>query len=380
MSPQAATLDAGAERVATLFEHLPELIDANSDLVRRGRFLTTDFAIVIGTVPLLVRVEAGRLRRRLVEYYASEGIADPVRIQLPRGTYAVDYHFACAAEQAQPQPAPVREETAAVSQPWRYAALVLAALFVAAVGVIAWQQSALREAEKALAAIDEPQRTEWPRIVVVPFENLSAEPELDAFAASITEEIMLRLDRLDLFVVASQASWYGPSADAELDATAEAGGYVLTGSLRGTGEHARIAARLIEAETGAQLWTSAYDEPLTLEHLPALQARIAHDVVAIAAPYGPIFEAELNRARRPAHAPKLSDCNATYHEYRRRVTPTGYTETLDCLRAVSATRGAIRMGRVCAATTIQSAASAGSRPGIRSNALVGADMSVLTSG
>ena len=61
MSPQAATLDAGAERVATLFEHLPELIDANSDLVRRGRFLTTDFAIVIGTIPLLARVEAGRV-------------------------------------------------------------------------------------------------------------------------------------------------------------------------------------------------------------------------------------------------------------------------------------------------------------------------------
>jgi len=41
---------------------------------------------------------------------------------------------------------------------------------------------------------------EWPRIVVVPFENLSADPGLDAFAASMTEEIMLRLDRLDLFL------------------------------------------------------------------------------------------------------------------------------------------------------------------------------------
>ena len=283
----------------------------------------------------LVRVEAGRLRRRLVEYYASEGIADQVRIELPRGTYAVEYHFACAAEQAQPRPAPPSEEAVQGSQPWRYAALTLAALFVAAVGVIAWQQSALREAETALAAVEEPQRTEWPRIVVVPFENLSADAALDAFADSMTEEIMLRLDRLDLFVVASQASWYGPDEDSELDTTA-AGGYVLTGSVRGTGDHARIAARLIEAETGAQLWTSAYDEPLTLDGLPAVQERIAHDVVAIAAPYGPIFEAELARARRSAHAPKLSDCNATYHEYRRRVTPAGYAETLACLRAVSA--------------------------------------------
>ena len=61
MGAQVATLDASAERVVLLFERLPELIDADSDLVRRGRFLTTDFAIAVGTVPLLVRVEAGRV-------------------------------------------------------------------------------------------------------------------------------------------------------------------------------------------------------------------------------------------------------------------------------------------------------------------------------
>ena len=281
----------------------------------------------------LVRVEAGRLRRRLVEYYAGEGSADPVRIALPRGTYAADYQFACAAEESLPPPP--SDESARSAHPWRFAAFTLGALLVCAVGIIAWQQSALREAGRALAAAEQPQRTEWPRILVVPFENLSADATLDAFAASMTEEIMLRLDRLDLFVVASQASWYGPSEEPSLDA-ARAGGYVLTGSVRGTGTNARITARLIEAETGGQLWTSAYDAPLTREQLPELQERIAHDVVAIAAPYGPIFEAELARVRRSADPPKLSDCNATYHEYRRRVTPAGYNETLACLRAVSA--------------------------------------------
>src|SRR6188508_3559539 len=54
----------------------------------------------------LVRVEAGRLRRRLVEYYASEGIADPVKITLPRGTYATEYEYARVAEQAAPVPTP----------------------------------------------------------------------------------------------------------------------------------------------------------------------------------------------------------------------------------------------------------------------------------
>lgn len=55
------TVDATSERVIALFERLPALVDANADLVRRGRFLTTDFAAVIGATPLLVRVEAGRV-------------------------------------------------------------------------------------------------------------------------------------------------------------------------------------------------------------------------------------------------------------------------------------------------------------------------------
>ena len=93
----------------------------------------------------LVRVEAGRLRRRLVEYYASEGAGDRIRIELPRGSYAVEYRFAAEDEQA----AAITEPLAAAAPrlpppssgfPWRSAALGLAALLVAAVGVIAWQQ------------------------------------------------------------------------------------------------------------------------------------------------------------------------------------------------------------------------------------------------
>ena len=131
---------------------------------------------------------------------------------------------------------------------------------------------------------------------------------------------MLRLDALDVFVIASQASWYGPRSSDErsLDAAA-AGGYVLTGSVRGSGEQARITVRLIEAETGAQLWTAAYDEPFALDEVRALEERVARDVVAIAAPYGPIFDAELAHARRSIadaeaarlfrHVPRVSAAN-----------------------------------------------------------------------
>jgi hypothetical protein len=56
-----AAADPATERTLALFERLPALVDANADLVRRGRFVTTDFALVVGATPLLVRVEDGHV-------------------------------------------------------------------------------------------------------------------------------------------------------------------------------------------------------------------------------------------------------------------------------------------------------------------------------
>lgn len=55
------SIDAATERVVALFQRLPELVDRDADLNKRGRFLTTDFALVVGATPLLVRVERGRV-------------------------------------------------------------------------------------------------------------------------------------------------------------------------------------------------------------------------------------------------------------------------------------------------------------------------------
>ena len=56
-----ATTDSATERVAALFERLPDLVERDADLIKRGRFLTTDCALVIGATPLLVRIESGRV-------------------------------------------------------------------------------------------------------------------------------------------------------------------------------------------------------------------------------------------------------------------------------------------------------------------------------
>ena len=56
-----ASADDTTERAVGLFMRLPQLVDGDADLIRRGRFLTTDFALVVGTTPLMVRVDAGRV-------------------------------------------------------------------------------------------------------------------------------------------------------------------------------------------------------------------------------------------------------------------------------------------------------------------------------
>ena len=101
-----------------------------------------------------------------------------------------------------------------------------------------------------------------PKILVLPFENLSGDPQIDYIADGVTEEIMVRLSDFHLFVIASQTSWsYRDAGRAPAAIGAELGArYVLTGTVRNTSDRVRISARLVHAASGAQLWTAAYDE------------------------------------------------------------------------------------------------------------------------
>ncbi len=59
---QAVAIDAESTRIIAMFEALPELVKADTDLVRRGRFLTTEFEIGVGRVPLHVSIVEGQVR------------------------------------------------------------------------------------------------------------------------------------------------------------------------------------------------------------------------------------------------------------------------------------------------------------------------------
>ncbi len=279
----------------------------------------------------LVRVEAGRLRRRLIEYYADEGRDDPVRLDLPRGSYFVvsTYHgsavaaAAAASEAADPTPAePAAENASARNRSrWRrIRTLVVAAALLAGVAVIVSQRREVARLEHDVTshAVLPDGR---PPIIVQPFEALGGARGVDELAATLTEEIFLVLDGSEHLVVPAEAS----------GAIAAMPGYVLTGSVREMDGEVRITARVVRSENGTQLWSGAYDERLDALSSAAGQRRIARLIALATEPYGPIFEAELERMRaQTAHEPATRDCVLRYYEYRRILGAAEHAKALEC--------------------------------------------------
>lgn len=287
----------------------------------------------------LVRVEAGRLRRRLLEYYVAEGHANPLRIELPRGSYAPDASYALDEAQPDDTTAPAALPQARPRRRRRVRTAAAVATILALAGFIVVEQLqrpvTSSRAGDADAALNLPA---GPKILVLPFENLSGATQLGYVADGITEEIMLRLGEYDLFVVGSATSWsYRDTGRDPGSLAAEVGArYILTGSVRNTPDRVRIFARLVHGASGTQLWTAAYDEDMSVATMLQIQEKIASEVVrTIAVPYGPIYEQELARtARKPAAHLDTYDCVLKYYFYRRTFDPALHSETAECfLRA-----------------------------------------------
>jgi adenylate cyclase len=111
---------------------------------------------------------------------------------------------------------------------------------------------------------------EKPSIAVLPFANMSGDPEQEYFADGMVEEITTALSKVRwFFVIARNSAFtYKDCAVDVKQAGRELGvRYVLEGSVRKSGNHVRITAQLVEAETGNHIWAERYDRELA-EILP----------------------------------------------------------------------------------------------------------------
>lgn len=123
-----------------------------------------------------------------------------------------------------------------------------------------------------------------PSIAVLPFTNMSSDPEQEYFSDGITEDIITELSRFrELFVIArnSSFSYKGKAIKVQDIATNLGVRYVLEGSVRVAGDRIRVTAQLIDAETGHHIWSERYDREIT--DLFALQDEIAQTVAGAVA-------------------------------------------------------------------------------------------------
>lgn len=179
----------------------------------------------------IVRVEAGRLRGKLLEYYNDGGSSDPIVIDLPKGRYA----------------AVVRPRAASVSA----------------------------------VPVATPDAAREPTVVVLPFENLSGDPEQEYFSNGIVEDLITELSRVPGLAVISRQSAFtfkGKSATVQQVCEELSANHVLVGSVRKSDRHVRIAAQLVNGATGKQHWGERYDRELS--DIFAVQDEVVRKIAA----------------------------------------------------------------------------------------------------
>ena len=164
------------------------------------------------------------------------------------------------------------------------------------------------QTERAAPERPGPALPDKPSIAVLPFQNMSGDPEQEYFADGMADEIITALSRFpDLLVIARNSSFVykGRAVDVGQAAVELGVRYMLEGSVRKAGGRVRITGQVIDAATRAHLWADRFEG--TLGDVFELQDRVAEKVVGELLPS--IMKAEIERARRkPPAAVVAYDC------------------------------------------------------------------------
>jgi adenylate cyclase len=172
---------------------------------------------------------------------------------------------------------------------------------------------------------------ERPSIAVLPFQNMSGDPEREYFADGMVDEIITSLSRIRWLVVTARTSTFafkGHNADIREIARKLNVRYILEGSVRKAGNRVRIFGQLINAATGAHIWADRVEG--TLSDVFDLQDRVTEAVIGAIEPK--LRHEEIERARR-----KRPESMDSYDLYLRalpetyRPTPAGSAEALRLL-------------------------------------------------
>jgi TolB-like protein len=179
-----------------------------------------------------------------------------------------------------------------------------------------------------------------PVVAVLPFDNISNDPEQDYFVDGLTEEIIAALTRFDgLGVIArnSTFTYKGRAVDVREVGSELGADYVVEGSMRKAAETIRVTVQLLDATSGGHLWAETYERQLTAANLFAVQDDITGRIVAtLADSHGAIVRAGLEQAGASrTESLDIYECMLRHNEFRRRMSAKTHLVARDCLeRAV----------------------------------------------
>jgi TolB-like protein/class 3 adenylate cyclase len=172
----------------------------------------------------------------------------------------------------------------ALGRKWRKAALAIAAILFVGAAVVVWNFF-LRPAPPLTEVASEEQMAfplpDKPSIAVLPFVNMSDDPNQEYFSDGITEDLITDLSAISgLFVIARNSTYVYKGKPIKIKQVAEELGvkYVLEGSVRKADNQVRINAQLIDAITGHHLWAKRYDGHMG--DVFALQDKITKKIVS----------------------------------------------------------------------------------------------------
>lgn len=178
----------------------------------------------------VVRIQAGRLRRAIERYYLVGGVHDPIRIDIPKGTY---------------------------------------------VPVFTANPHAAKEAATSTNIADRSAVEAWPTILVLPFQNTSSIPDLDYLCKGLATELCVQLGYYpDLRVIRFREGIYGTN---KASTNAQ---FAFDCSIYSDGSDVKIVAQLIESASGEQLWTEKIKASSDTVNLLAFQEDVARTIAA----------------------------------------------------------------------------------------------------
>ena len=280
----------------------------------------------------VVRIEAGRLRRALERYYLVAGRQDPIVITIPKGGYVPIFHTRIGTATKFKSRSSGRGVSSVFNRYkflWSGFGILPTIAILATLGASGFL--ALKTALEKSATNTRETLPKLPRLVVMPFEDLSSSPQSEMITRGLTDEVISNLSKFKEITVATNEGIDGLQSPDPAQGSPPV--YALEGRVRIDGSKLRLGIRLVQHPEGSVVWANNYDEDLRPHKVLELQARAAAAIAsAIAQPYGVMFQAN---ATHLTHAVpddwQAYACTLSYYGYRANLDPQAHTSVRECL-------------------------------------------------